>query len=214
MMSAPVDSHVAGFSHMIYPYSGEQQYLSGTLAYIERARAAGAAVVVAAPAQQREILGAHLPDDGRVSFMDTTALGRNPGRLIPAWQDWIGRQAAAGAVHGINEPNWAVRGPAYQGETAYEEWLLNLAFARAPTGSLLCPVDTATSLPRAVEALARCHPLVWNGTGHVPATDYLADAFDFDDLPEPPATAEYMAYRLQDLHAVREKVSDWALRAS
>ena len=56
-------------------------------------------MIVAAPAQQVGILGAHLADDGRVSFMDTTALGRSPGRLIPVWQDWIARQAETGAVH-------------------------------------------------------------------------------------------------------------------
>jgi anti-sigma regulatory factor (Ser/Thr protein kinase) len=198
---------------MIYPYAGSQQYLSGALAYIERARDDGAAVIIAAPTQQRAVLEAHLPgDDGRVSFMDTTALGRNPGRLIPAWQEWIGRQAQVGAVHGINEPAWSSSDATRQGEARYEEWLLNLAFAHAPAWSLLCPVDTTAYLPQAVEALTRCHPLVWNGTNHVSSSDYLADAYEFDELPDPPTTADRVDYRLQDLQAVRDKVNRWALQ--
>jgi anti-sigma regulatory factor (Ser/Thr protein kinase) len=212
MMAAPADAVSLGLSHMIYPYAGAQQFLSGALAYIERARETGAAVIVAAPTRQRAALEEHLADDGRVSFMDTTALGRNPGRLIPAWQDWIGRQAEAGVVHGINEPAWASGDVARQGEARYEEWLLNLAFAQAPAWSLLCPVDTTSYRPKAVEALARCHPLVWNGADHVAAVDYLADAYEFDELPEPPAKAEQFAYRLDDLQTVRDTVSRWALR--
>jgi anti-sigma regulatory factor (Ser/Thr protein kinase) len=209
-MTALTDSKLPAFSHMIYPYAGTGQYLSGTLAYIDRARQAGATVVIAAPENRRADFGAQLPDDERVIFMDITAIGRNPGRLIPAWREWIGQKAATGVVHGINEPTWTARSPAHQREARYEEWLLNLAFAQAPAWSLLCPVDTAGNRPETIEALTRCHPLVWNGTDGVASTDYLANAFDLDDLPEPPPTATRTTYTVDNLAELRDEVFNWA----
>lgn len=76
-----------------------------------------------------------------------------------------------------------------------------------------CPADTAVRQPQAVQLLTRCHPLVWNGTGQVTAADYLAKAYDCDELPEPPASADHMTYRVEDLSAVREKVLQLALQA-
>jgi anti-sigma regulatory factor (Ser/Thr protein kinase) len=201
----------AGFVHMLYPYAGEQQYLSGTLAYIQHAREAGGTVVVAAPAERRSVLGAHLGAGDGVTFVDTAALGRNPGRLIPAWRDWIARAARAGAVHGINESAWSAHGGAREGELRYQEWLLNLAFARAPAWSLMCPVDTTGLRTETVEALARCHPLVWNGAARVPADGYTLDAYTFEELPEPAEPYEQLTYTVDDLHALREKTSRWAL---
>ena len=48
--------------HMIYPYAGAQQYLEGSCAYIEAARAADAAVVIAAPPEHRAALVASLAE--------------------------------------------------------------------------------------------------------------------------------------------------------
>ena len=207
-MPAPA---AAGFAHMFYPYAGEQQYLSGTLAYIQHARETGGTVVVAAPEERRAVLGAHLGGDDGVTFVDTAALGRNPGLLIPAWQDWIGQLASAGAVHGINESVWSGHDTAQQGELRYQEWLLNLAFARAPAWSLMCPIDTTGQQTAAIAALARCHPLVWNGTEYATSSDYTADVYAFERMPDPTEPYEQMTYTVDDLHAVREKTSRWAL---
>ena len=205
------DVAVPGFLHMIYPYDGEQQYLSGTLAYIEHARSAGGTVIVAVPPQRKESLSAQLGSNDGVSFVDTEALGRNPGRLIPAWQDWIGQLAREGAVHGINESVFAGRSPAHHGEVRYQEWLLNLAFAQAPALALMCPVDTSGQQPQAVQALTRCHPLLWNGAACVPGTAYIDDAYSFEPLTEPYEPYEQMAYDVGSLQAVRQKTTGWAL---
>lgn len=202
-----------GLLHMIYPYEGAQQYVSGTLAYIERAREDGAAVVVAAPGEHRDMLRSHLDGaEDDVAFMDTAAVGRNPSRLIPAWRDWIGRQAEGRAVHGINDAVWPLGAAAYDGEARYTEWLLNQAFAKTPAWSLLCPVDTTLQPAPAIEALTACHPLVWNGTGHSAAEAYNEGPYVFDELAPPPESAERMAYRLDDLAEVRARVRAWARR--
>lgn len=211
-MSAQPDVAVPGFLHMIYPYAGEQQYLSGTVAYIEHARANGGNVIVAAPPARREALGAQLGAESGVTFVDTDALGRNPGRLIPVWQDWIGHLARTGAVHGINESVFSGRSPAHYGELRYQEWLLNLAFAQAPALALMCPVDTGGQEETAVKALTRCHPLLWNGTACVPGSWYGGeDEYAFEPLPEPEQPAEQMTYDLGSLHEAREKTLGWAM---
>jgi len=211
MTATQPDVAIPGFLHMIYPYAGEQEYLSGTLAYIEHARASGGNVVVAAPPARREALSAALSADAGVTFVDTDALGRNPGRLIPAWQEWIGRLARNGAVHGINESVFSGRSPAHYGELRYQEWLLNLAFARTPALALMCPVDTGGQEETAIEALTRCHPLLWDGAACVPGTAYREDAYVFEPLPELEEPAEQMAYDLGTLHEARQKTLGWAM---
>lgn len=211
MTAAQPDVAVPGFLHMIYPYAGEQEYLSGTLAYIEHARAAGGNVIVAAPPARREALGAQLGADAGVTFVDTDALGRNPGRLIPAWRDWIGHLARTGAVHGINESVFSGRSSAQHGELRYQEWLLNLAFAQVPALALMCPVDTGGQEEAALDALTRCHPLLWNGVACVPGATYLEGDYLFEPLPEPEQPAEQMPYDLSSLHEAREKTLGWAL---
>lgn len=199
-----------GLLHMIYPYTGRQEYVSGTLAYIEQARAAGAAVLVATSQERRDALGAHLSSDDSVTFMDTAALGRNPGRLIPAWQDWIDRRTDGRAVHGINDAAATLRGSAYDGEARYAEWLLNQAFAKAPAWSLLCPVDTALQSVSAIESLTRCHPQIWNGTGHSPVADFFLGPYAHDELAAPTGAVECMTFTIDDLSAVRDKVATFA----
>jgi anti-sigma regulatory factor (Ser/Thr protein kinase) len=211
MTATQPDVAIPGFLHMIYPYAGEHEYLNGTLAYIEHARAAGGNVIVAAPPARREALGAQLGSDAGVTFVDTDALGRNPGRLIPAWRDWIGHLARTGAVHGINESVFNGHSPAHHGELRYQEWLLNLAFAQTPALALMCPVDTGGQEKAAIEALTRCHPLLWNGAACVPGVTYREDEYDFEPLPEPEQPAEQMAYDLGSLHEAREKTLGWAL---
>ncbi|MBR7825016.1 sensor histidine kinase [Actinospica sp. MGRD01-02] len=199
-----------GLLHMIYPYAGQQQYVAGTLSYIEQARAAGAAVLVATSQERRALLGSHLPSDDGVTFMDTAALGRNPGRLIPAWQDWIDRRTDGRAVHGINDATATQRGSAYEGEARYAEWLLNQAFAKAPAWSLLCPVDTGLQSASAIESLTRCHPQVWDGTGYSPVADYFLEPYAQDDLTAPTGAVECMTFTIDELSAVRDKVASFA----
>lgn len=204
------EATASAFVHMIYPYADDQQYLTGTLAYIDRARAAGGTVVLAASPARREALAARLGDHDAVSFIDTAALGRNPARLIPAWQEWIGERARTGSVHGVNETSGVFRPGARDGQVRYQEWLLNLAFAKAPMWTLMCPVATSAVPAAAIEALTRCHPLVWDGGSSLPSAQYLGENYPFDPLPEPGGAVEQLDYDLGTLQAVRRKTAAWA----
>jgi anti-sigma regulatory factor (Ser/Thr protein kinase) len=199
-----------GVTHMLYPYADQDQYLSGTLAYIKHAHASGGTVVVAAAPSRREELLPHVPDGDSVVFVDPGAVSRNPGRFIPAWQERIGQAAKDRPVHGINESVWSGRTPAHVNELRYQEWLLNRAFAQAPAWSLMCPFDTAEQDATVVSAIARCHPLLWDGTKGVPSTGYIVGDYTFETLAEPSGTVRRVPYDLSTLTAVRETVAQFA----
>lgn len=199
-----------GFRHILYPYAGAQQYLAGVLAYVDQARADGATVIVAVHEERHRLLREQLPDDDAVAFVDLAALGSNPGRLIPAWQDWISRRGRDGAVHGISESAWSGRTAAQLSELRYHEWLLNRAFAQTPDWSLLCPYDTAGQPSDAERTLARYHPLVWNGTATVVGPHYADEPYAFEPFDERRDLYEETPYVLGTLPAMREHVSRWA----
>jgi anti-sigma regulatory factor (Ser/Thr protein kinase) len=199
-----------GVTHMLYPYADHDQYLSGTLAYIERARANGGTVVVAAEPARREQLLPRVPDVDSVVFVDPGAVSRNPGRFISAWQEWIGQVAKDRPVHGINESVWSGRSAAHVSELRYQEWLLNRAFAKAPAWSLMCPFDTAGQDAAVVSSIARCHPLLWDGAKPVASTGYVVGDYPFEALAEPTGPVRRMAFDLAALGAVRETAGRFA----
>ncbi|MFJ9523395.1 anti-sigma factor RsbA family regulatory protein [Kitasatospora sp. NPDC101801] len=203
------------FRHELYPYDGNEQFVAGAMAFIDDARAGDELVLVAVAEPKERILRRELAGTGSesaVTFLDTAALGRNPGRLIPAWQGWIAEHTAAGyPVRGISEAPWNDRSPAESSELRYHEWLLNLAFAQSPAWWLLCPYDTTTLEPGILEAAGRCHPLVLHEGAHGPNGSYLDEPFAFTDLsPSPCDPAQELPYRRGNLAAVRAKVTDCA----
>ena len=200
----------SGVTHMLYPYADHDQYLSGTLAYIEHACSDGGTVVVAAEPDRREQLAPHLADAGSVVFVDAGALRRNPGRFIPAWQEWIAKVARNRPVHGINESVWSGRTSAHVNELRYQEWLLNRAFASAPAWSLMCPFDTAGQEASVVTAITRCHPLLWDGAKGVPSSGYVVGDYPFEALAEPTGPVRRVPYDLAALGTVREAAAGFA----
>jgi anti-sigma regulatory factor (Ser/Thr protein kinase) len=147
--------------------------------------------------------------NGTVTFMDTAALGGNPGRLIPAWQDWINRNGRSGEVRGISESPWSGRSAAQLSELRYHEWLLNIAFAGTAAWSLLCPYDTDGQSPEFGRSLASYHPLIWNGAAGVAAVPYTALPYAFEPFDQPPDSydGDELAYGFENLPEVREHVS-------
>jgi anti-sigma regulatory factor (Ser/Thr protein kinase) len=207
------DSSVAraqqtGLRHVFYPYEGPDRYLGGIVSYIEMARTEGATVLVCAPEPRTRILREALPDDGTVTYLDPAAVDRNPGLLITAWQDWVGDRAREGrAICGLSESQWSGRSAAQLSEMRYREWLLNLAFAQVPQWSLLCPYDTADRSRRDVLAMARSHPLLWDGGDLVQGPDYCEGPYEFEPLSDPPATAEELPFTISELALVRHAVT-------
>lgn len=214
----PAAETPTGLRHVFYPYADTDQYLQGIAAYAELALAEGASLLVCAPQERSRVLRGALPADSAVTFLDTTALDRHPTLLIAAWQEWIGQRAHEGrAVCGLSEPCWAGRGAEQLSEMRYGEWLLNLAFAQAPTWTLLCPFDTADQSALDVLTMARCHPLEWDGAGFVKASDYVDGPFDLEPLPEAASPVAELAYSIAELaqlrHLVAARATDLAISA-
>ena len=200
----------SAFRHELYPYAGEAEFLSGALSFIDDARAGQELVLVAVAGSKEQMLRAELESTdaaGSVSFLDTAALGRNPGRLIPAWQDWIAKRATEGhPVRGISESSWADRTVAEAGELHYHEWLLNLAFAQSPAWWLLCPYDTDTLEPAVLEAAERCHPLVLSEGNHGPSSAFVDEPYAFAELGSPCDPYQELSFHAGELMAVRARV--------
>lgn len=200
----------AGVTHMLYPYADHEQYLSGTITYIEHATAEGGTVVVAAGPARRAQLAPRLAESDSVVFVDPGAARRNPGRFIPVWQEWIGQVARDRPVYGINESVWSGHTAAHVNELNYQEWLLNRAFASAPAWSLMCPFDTAGQDASIVTAITRCHPMLWDGAKGVASTGYVVGDYPFEALSEPAGPIRSLGYDLAALGTVREEIGRFA----
>jgi anti-sigma regulatory factor (Ser/Thr protein kinase) len=203
------------FRHELYPYDGHAAFLDGTLSFIEDALTGGETVVVAVGPDKQEMLRAELAggDSARhVSFVDTAALGRNPGRLIPAWRDWVAESVSDGfPVRGISECAWEGRTPGERGELQYHEWLVNLAFARSAWW-LLCPYDTTAVESAALHTARRCHPFRLSEGAHGANPDYADEPWAFTDLTAACDPDHELVYRAGELAVVRDKVTACAGR--
>ncbi|MFF4034046.1 anti-sigma factor RsbA family regulatory protein [Streptomyces sviceus] len=201
------------FRHELYPYRGDAQFLAGTLGYIHEALDGGEAVVVAVPAGKASLLRGELADPSAVTFIDTTTLGPNPGRLIGAWVEWMKERGADDRpVRGVGETAWReARSAAHLSELRYHEWLLNRAFASSSAWSMLCPYDDTDGDQSALQALSRCHPLIRQDGHHVRNEDYLTAAdYPFEPLTSPCDPFQELSFTHGDLAVIRSKVSQCA----
>ncbi|MFI0897581.1 anti-sigma factor RsbA family regulatory protein [Streptomyces sp. NPDC020983] len=214
--AGPGGAATPAFRHELYAYKGDSAFLQGAVSFIEDALAADETVLVAVGDDKRRMLREALDGDraGRqVSFVDTGALGRNPGRLIPAWHDWIAKSVSDGLpVRGISESPWGTATPAERGELRYHEWLLNLTFAASPAWWLLCPYDVTTVEAAVLDSARQCHPfqLADGAHGHNPA--FSDEPFRFDDLAPACGPARSVRYAAGELAKVREAVAECAAR--
>jgi anti-sigma regulatory factor (Ser/Thr protein kinase) len=216
-MNETVDPADPGFQHVLYPYDGQHAFVAGALAYIEAALSDGAVVLLAVDERKKELLRAELPRTGatgRVTFLDTATVGRNPGRMIPAWQAWVAERSADGSpVHAIGESQWNGRTAGETAELRYHEWLLNRAFAHSPMWWLLCPYDTTTVGREELARARRCHPLVLRNGRQEEGAEYGDEPFAFEALPSPCGPGQDLTFGFGDLAAVREAVTSCAGRS-
>jgi anti-sigma regulatory factor (Ser/Thr protein kinase) len=214
--AAPGAGRTPAFRHELYPYEGEAAFLQGATSFIQDALTADETVLVAVGEDKqvmlRDALGS-ATDQERVSFVDTAALGRNPGRLIPAWQDWIAKSVSDGLpVRGISESPWGTATPAERGELRYHEWLLNRTFVDSPAWWLLCPYDTTTVEAAVVDSARRCHPYHLTEGAHGDNPAFADEPFTFDELTAPCDPDQPLIYGAGDLGKVRAKVTACATR--
>jgi hypothetical protein len=214
----PADPRTQTFGHeiLLYP-GGASGFIASTLPLVLNALDTNQPILIAARSERTEPLREALGDDAsRVRFADMHVLGRNPGRIISAWRDFLETDCAdAPYALGIGEPVWPGRSAAELDECERHEALLNLAFAGGQPWRLVCPYDL-DGLPDGVIDAARCtHPFVTGEHDASPNSDYLCasqppNALD-GTLPDPRAAARTQAFAGErDLAVMRRFLSTWA----
>jgi anti-sigma regulatory factor (Ser/Thr protein kinase) len=213
MLTAP-----APFQHEALLYEGRDGFLRGALPFLREGSERGEPMLVAVGAEKISLLRDALGEraDG-VRFVDMAELGRNPGRIIPAWQEFLDEQARDGRpVRGIGEPIWAGRSAAELVECQLHEALLNVAFADVEGFRLMCPYD-AEALDAGVVHEACCsHPAVVEDEQAQPSHRYrhgdeLLAPFHLP-LPSPPPGAELLGFDRHGMAEVRRVVGRHAER--
>ena len=210
---APLQSE--GFSHEALFYAGPGDFAERIAAFVREGLDAGEPVLVMVTADKIELLEEELgADAARVAFVDMGEAGRNPGRIISAWNDYAAEHLAAGRpLRGVGEPIWADRSPDELVECQHHESLINLAFGHADRFRLLCPYDVDSLPADVLDEAAHSHPLILNGTRPVESSGYRgleAVVAAADPLPPPRTASEEMTFHVATLPAVRRFVSSRA----
>jgi anti-sigma regulatory factor (Ser/Thr protein kinase) len=196
------------FAHEVLLYDGPRDLLSRTLPFIVEGVRAGEPVMVAVTPPKLAALRSALGDDAaEVAFVDMAELGRNPARIIPAWEAFAREHHAAGrAVRGIGEPVWGGRTSEELIECQLHEALLNVAFAGRGPFRLMCPYDRTALDPAVIREACCSHPVVVDDTGRAPSREFRRDELTapFETpLSRPPASTQALSFDRRTLDVVR-----------
>jgi anti-sigma regulatory factor (Ser/Thr protein kinase) len=201
---------VGRFEHAALVYEGEEQFAAAVLPFLREGIDTGEPAMVAVGSDRIASLRAGLGADAdAVRFIDMGHLGRNPGRIMPAWHDFVADHAGR-SVRGIGEPVRAGRGPAELLECQLHESLLNLAFADTEGFRLLCPYDADALDGAVVHEARRSHPAVVEEGAPCESTSYrggdaLLAPFDAPLAP-PRAAVDAFAFDRNSLDELRRLV--------
>jgi anti-sigma regulatory factor (Ser/Thr protein kinase) len=158
----------------------------------------------------REVLGAAAE---AVEFWQMGAVGRNPARLISAWQDFLGTCDPDKGVRGLGEPITAGHNAAELEECELHELLFNLAFAEQRGLTVMCPYDTSTLDRGVLVGAERSHPVCAGRHGRSASRQYSLEALLEGPLPEPGRPAVDLSFGRADLAIVRHLVAQFARSA-
>ena len=200
-----------GFWHEAQFYAGSEDFIRKTSTFVREGLDLGEPVLVLVVPAKIELLRDELgSESARVRFGDMAEIGRNPGRIISRWRDFVSEHAASGGrVRGIGEPIWPGRSIEELVEAQRHESLVNLALAGAPAW-VLCPYDLDALDPTVIDDAFRSHPIVSDGSFGSSSTTYqrletIERPFDAP-LNEVPATAEVLDLSVETLSVLRSRV--------
>ena len=152
------------FRHEAVFYAGDGGFVRALTPFLQAGVAAKQPVFVVVPGRKIDLLRDALGKDARqVEFADMADVGRNPARIIPAWTEFVQRNADSPGLWGVGEPIDAKRSPDELIECQRHEALLNLAFEGGPPLRLACPYDTVGLDGDVIEEAKRSHPFVGEG---------------------------------------------------
>ena len=178
MQSSPARAEQS-YRHEAFLWHDRTDFTDGLVPFIAEGLAAGEPVMVAAVAEHtdwlREALGS---EAGQVSFFDMAEIGRNPAKIIPAWQKFIDTDAAGGSrpARGVGEPIWAGRHTDELIECQLHEALLNVAVDPMTPFWLVCPYDAEHLESLVIDEAYRSHPVVIEADAYKGSTQYAGRA--------------------------------------
>jgi anti-sigma regulatory factor (Ser/Thr protein kinase) len=185
----------SGLVHDAFVYSSEDEFLAGSLPFLEEGVERGEPILAAPTHANARLLQERLGRRvGSVDWAENSESHRTVERLglfLEFIQGHIDRGAAR--VRLLGEPCWPERGGPGVAEWKRYESFLNVALAPHRVW-LVCPYDSSRLAPDIVEDARRTHPSMGFGESRADSPDYL-DPIDFarriDDvrLPRPPAEA-------------------------
>jgi anti-sigma regulatory factor (Ser/Thr protein kinase) len=210
-MTAPT---AGSFVHPALFYSGEEEYVEGTVPFVLAGLEAGEPVAVAVPGQKlgviQEALGGAAAD---VSLIDMTQAGRNPGRIIPRVLRVFADAHPNTRVRIIGEPVWPDRSDVEYPACAQHEALINSAF-EGREATILCPYDAEGLSERALSDAYATHPVVISGGREQKSPSYAPERVV--ELYNEPLTAseeaEGYVFGADELPAARYFVVEQATR--
>jgi anti-sigma regulatory factor (Ser/Thr protein kinase) len=202
------------FGHEALLYDDSTQFLAGTTAFLCEGLAVDDALLVVTPERGLSLLRHQLGRLGeRVTFLDMTEVGRNPGRILPGVLMAFAASNSDRHVRVVAEAVWNGRSEAEYPACVQHEALVNSAFVGRRV-TIRCPYDLSSLDERAITDAERTHPvLVERGRSRASdAYDAAAAAAEHDQpLPPPPEGVVAHPFEARQLAAMRRLVSRHAL---
>jgi anti-sigma regulatory factor (Ser/Thr protein kinase) len=207
----PKTAQARGFRHEAFFYAGDDEFLAGTVPYLEEGICAGETVLAVLPERRMQLLTEALgPAAREVEFWQMGNVGRNPARLIPAWRDFLRTCDLQRGVRGLGEPVSPDRSTAEVEECELHERLFNLAFAKERTLTVMCPYDTSGLGSEVLLGAERSHPVCAGPHGRSVSPRYSLDSPLAGELGQPGRPAVTLDFGKADLAMVRHLVGQCA----
>jgi anti-sigma regulatory factor (Ser/Thr protein kinase) len=201
------------FRHEALFYSGMADFVDRVGGFIREGAEAGETIFVVVCEEKIDPLRSILPKDSRnVFFADMRSVGRNPARIIPAWQEFLDTHGGRGqGIRGVGEPIWDERSPDELVECQRHEALLNVAFGDGMGWRLACPYDRESLPPEVLDEARRSHPLLLEGDSYE-GSDCFVDSESVaqsvaEPLRPPQTIPEVLHFGAEDLGRVRRFVA-------
>ena len=156
------DRSQQSYRHEAFLWHDAADFTAGMVPFLEEGLEAGEPIMVAVGPEHtawlRDALGWQADP---ITFVDMYELGRNPARIIPAWQQFLDASSGVGRpVRGIGEPIWPGRRPEELVECQLHEGLLNVAVDPELPFWLICPYDAEGLGADVLEEAFRSHPVI------------------------------------------------------
>ncbi|MCP3802361.1 sensor histidine kinase [Allokutzneria sp. A3M-2-11 16] len=164
------------FVHPALFYRSDQEYLDCLVPFVTDGLAVGEPVAVAVPGPRLDVLREGLGAAAeRITLLDMTREGRNPGRIIPRVLRRFADAHRDRHVRIIGEPIWAARSDTEYPACAQHEALINMAFAGRDV-TIVCPYDMSTLSAEALDDAVETHPLIWDSERRYDSDRYAPEA--------------------------------------